>query len=86
MGHEFYVDEDTNELIYEEAPVGVIPESADLKLEYDEENEKTYLVGSGLLWKNYSSASEIIERMNGECKVSVEIAIDKFSYDAKEKS
>ena len=85
MGHEFYVDEDTNELIYEEAPVGVIPESADLKLEYDEENEKTYLVGSGLLWKNYSSASEIIERMNGKCKVSVEIAIDKFSYDAKEK-
>ncbi len=85
MGHEMHIDNDTGEVEYEEAPIGVIPESADLKLEYDEEMDKTYLVGSGIVWKNYSSANEILERMDGSCRVSVEIAVNKLSYDAKKK-
>lgn len=85
MGHEMHIDDETGEIEYEEIPVGVIPESADLKLEYDEEMDKTYLVGSGIVWKNYSSANDILERMDGTCRVSVEIAVNKLSYDAKKK-
>ncbi len=85
MGHEMRIDDETGEIEYEEIPIGVIPESADLKLEYDEEMDKTYLVGTGIVWKNYSSANEILERMDGTCRVSVEIAVNKLSYDAKKK-
>ena len=85
-GHELYIDEENGEVIYEESPVGVIPESADLKLEYDKENDKTYLIGTGILWNNYSCATDVIKRMGGTCKVSIEISVDKLSYDAKSKT
>ena len=31
------------EIVYDEFPVGIVPESCDAKLEYDEEKDKTYL-------------------------------------------
>lgn len=83
-GHEYSQDEN-GETIYYEQPVGVISESADLKLVYDEDKDKTYLDGIGTIWKNYSKAAEILER-KGSSKVSIEIAVDDLSYSAKEKT
>ena len=60
-GHEFFVNDD-NELVYEEQPLGVIPESAGLKLVKYDDDEKSYLEGVGIVWRTYTKASEIIER------------------------
>lgn len=80
-GHEFYEDED-GETVYEEIPIGTIPESADLKLVYDEDKEKYYLEGYGIIWKTYSRAAEILEREKN-LSVSVELNISELSYNAE---
>lgn len=69
---------------YEEQPIGIVPESGNARLEYDEENNKTYLVVDGLIYVSYGNlAADIIKRKGGT-KVSVEIAIKDMSYNAKE--
>lgn len=82
-GHEFYEDEN-GDIVYEEVPVGVVPESADLKLVYDKKEDKDYLEGNGLIWKTYSKASDILEREEN-LSVSVELEVEELSYDAKTK-
>lgn len=81
-GHEMVIDED--EIEYEEVPVGVIPESCNAQLVYDEELEKTYLEVDGYIYENYSKAADILREKNIS-KVSVEIAVDDLTYSAKEK-
>ena len=81
--HEFFINDD-GETVYEEVPVGTIPESAKLELVYDEEMNKTYVDGTGIIWKTYSKAAEIIEREQ-KLAVSVELFVDELSYDSKEK-
>ena len=82
-GHEFFVD-DNNEIVYEEQPCGVIPESADLKLVKYDGDDKSYLEGVGIVWRTYTKASEIIEREK-ELSVSVELMVDELSFDAENK-
>lgn len=79
--HEFYIDD--GEVVYEEIPVGCIPESADLKL-VENENGKTYLEGTGLIWRTYTKAAQILEREH-DLSVSVELAIEELSFNAKKK-
>lgn len=81
-GHDFH--EEDGDLIYDEVPVGIIPESCDAKLEYDEDKKKTYVVVDGYIFDEYSHAKEVLEREQ-ECKVSVELSIREMSYNAKEK-
>lgn len=82
-GHEFYEDEN-GEMVYEEVPIGTVPESSELKF-VEEDNGKTYLEGTGLIWKTYSKASEILEREK-DLSVSIEIIVDELSYSAEDKS
>lgn len=81
--HNMHEDEDGN-IVYDEIPVGIVPESCDAKLEYDEKKDKTYVVVKGYIFEEYSKAAEILKR-EGECSVSVELSIREFSYNAKER-
>ena len=80
--HNLHEDED-GEIVYDEIPVGIVPESCCAKLEYDEEKDKTYVVINGYIFEEYSKAAEILKREK-ECAVSVELSIREFSYNAKE--
>ena len=82
-GHEFFIN-DNNEIEYEEVPVGCIPESAGLSLVYDDDMDKTYLDGNGIIWRTYSKAAEILEREQ-QLSVSVELIVDELSYDSNDK-
>ena len=82
-GHEFYVDEN-NEVVYEEAPVGVISSKSKLELVYDKDADKTYLDGVAKIWRTYTKAAEILEREK-KFWVSVELCVDDLSYSAKDK-
>ena len=82
--HAYHIDDEDN-LVYDEIPIGIIPESCDAKLKYDEEKEKTYCVVNGYIFEEYAPiAIEILEREE-ECPVSVELSVRELSYDSKEK-
>lgn len=85
---EFYshnMHEDENgDVIYDEYPIGIIPESCNAQLVYDEEKKKTYCEVDGYIFEEYSKAAEILQREE-ECSVSVELSIRELSYDAKQK-
>ena len=77
-GHDMTINED-GEIEYIEQPIGVISEIEEPYLEYDEDEDKTYLMVSGNVFEDYSHASEILKR-HKTCKCSVELAIDEMSW------
>ena len=81
--HNMHEDEEGN-IIYDEIPVGIIPESCNAQLVYDEKKGRTYCEVDGYIFEEYSKAAEILQR-EGECSVSVELSIRELSYNAKEK-
>lgn len=85
---EFYshnMHEDENgDVVYDEYPIGIIPESCNAQLVYDEKKKKTYCEVDGYIFEEYSKAAEILQREE-ECSVSVELSIRELSYDAKQK-
>ena len=71
------------ELVYLEKQVGCF--TADEPwLEYDKEQDKTYVMAYGVIPEEYTEAADIIRRKNGT-KVSCELVISELSYNAKEK-
>lgn len=82
---ELVEDEDGVERVrYIERCVGIIPESCNAHLEYDKENDKTYVIVNGYIYNEYGNeTASIIKRKNGT-KVSVELAVNDFSYSAKD--
>lgn len=81
--HAMHLD-DNDEIVYDEFPVGIIPESCDAKLVYDEEKNNTYCEVDGYIFETYSKATEILQR-EVECPVSVELSVRSLSYNAKDK-
>ena len=84
-----YVEDEDSEdgvhIEYDERPIGVVPESCNAHLEYDEEKGKTYVVVTGYIYEDYGNrAVDIIKNNGGKTKVSVEIAVNEMSYNAKE--
>lgn len=80
--HNLHLDDDGN-VVYDEVPLGIIPESCNAKIVYDEEKQKKYVNIKGYIFEEYSKAAEILKREN-ECSVSVELAIEELSFNAKE--
>lgn len=77
--------EDGMRVEYDERPIGVVPESCNAHLEYDEEKDKNYVVVTGYIYEDYGNrAVDIIKNNGGKTKVSVEIAVNEMSYNAKE--
>ena len=70
---------------YIEQPIGIIPESCNARLEYDEEKEKTYVVVDGWIYEDYGNGAAEIIKEKGGTKVSVELGIKDFSYNPKKK-
>lgn len=65
---------------------GFIPHDAKIWAEYDPENEKTYLLTTGVLWTNYlDDVEDILNRQDGQCDVSMEITVDKSTMGVEGK-
>lgn len=82
-GHEMEFDENGN-IEYKEKVVGIIPESCNPKIVHNDEHDKDYLEIDGIIFEDYTHAAEIL-RDKGKCDVSIEIAVDALSFDAKTK-
>lgn len=68
---------------YEESQVGSFTADEPF-LEYDEEQDKTYVIAYAAIPVDYTKTAEILSRKGGT-KVSCELCINQMSYDAKEK-
>ena len=82
--HDMEIDKDGN-FVYIERPVGIIPESCNARLVYDEEMDKTYVVVDGYIFEDYGNQAANILRDKTTRKVSVELYINELTYNAKEK-
>lgn len=82
-GHNMHLDEN-DEIVYDEIPIGIIPESCEAHLEFDEEKGHNYVCVKGYIFKEYTKAAEIVQREE-ELSVSVELSIRELSYNAKDK-
>lgn len=71
------------EINYIERQVGCFT-ADDPWLEYDENQDKTYVMAYAVIPEEYTETADIIRRKNGT-KVSCELVIDELSYNAKEK-
>ena len=80
--HDVTFNED-GEMEYLEHPVGVISQLEEPYLEYDKDEDKTYLHVNGHIFTEYSRAAEILERRR-TCKCSVEIAVNEMSWNGEE--
>ncbi|MCE5220085.1 MAG: hypothetical protein LLF98_02155 [Clostridium sp.] len=77
------VKEGEYKLIYKEVPIGLIPETCNHEI--SEYNGKNYVFVDGYVWKEYSNyAQDIIER-DEDVKLSMEILVDAYNFNAKEK-
>jgi len=81
--HDMKVIDDGEDIEYIEQPIGVISQTEEPYLEYDEEEDKNYLMVSGTIFSDYSKAADILERRR-TCKCSVEIAVEELSYNCEE--
>lgn len=82
-GHNMHEEDDS--LVYDESPIGHISETAEAKIVYDEEKDKSYVEVSGYIYEEYTKAAEILRREK-ELPVSVELYIRDFAYNADEKA
>ena len=83
-GHNMHIDEETDELVYDEIAVGIIPETNNARLEYDSKEDRYNVIVDGYIFDDYTKAAQILEREQ-KCSVSVEIAVKTMSYDVKSK-
>lgn len=81
--HDMEVIDDGEDIEYIEQPIGVISQIEEPYLEFDEKEDKNYLMVSGTIFSDYSKAAEILERRR-TCKCSVEIAVEELSYNCDE--
>ena len=82
--HAMHEDDDGN-TVYDEIPCGHVPSDAKPSLVYDKDADKEYIEVDAFLYEEYTKAVEILEDADGQCPVSVEIDVNDFSYDAKER-
>lgn len=86
--HDISIEEDkVNEgefrLIYKEIPIGVIPETNNHEI--IKFNDKNYVFVDAFIYKGYSNYAEDVINRDKDIKLSMEILVDKYQYDNKEK-
>jgi len=87
--HDTHIEEDkANEgeyrLIYDEQPIGGVPETNNY--ENSDYQGRNYVYTDAFVWKDYSNYSQSIIERDKNIKLSMEIIVDSYSYDNKTKT
>ena len=75
-------DKDEIKMIYDEIPVGVVPESCNYEIK--EFNGRNYVYVDAYIWKNYSNYVENVIQRDKEVNISMEIIVDNYSYNKED--
>ena len=72
-------------IIYDEKIVGVVPETNNFELVYDDETKNWYAYVDAFLYRDYGNyACDILEKRGNRTDVSMEIGCDDISYSTKD--
>lgn len=80
-GHDKHIEKDYNgesRKIYDEIPIGVIPE--DCNWEIKNEKGKSYLYCDGYVWKNYSNYAQDVVLRDGKLYLSMETNVNESKF------
>lgn len=77
-------DDGKQHVVYYEQQVGSFTDD-DPSLEYDKDNDKTYVIAKVAIPVDYTPTIDILMSKGGECKVSCELVINAMVYNAKDK-
>lgn len=82
--HEMHIevdktDEDKLRIIYDEVPIGVVPETCNYEVK--EHKGRNYVYVDGYVWKNYSNYMQDIIERDKNVNISMEIEVDSYKYD-----
>ena len=77
------VDGDQYKMIYQEVPIGVVPESCNPEIK--EHDGRQYVYADAYIWRGYSNYAEDIINRDKDVKLSMEITVDDCSFDAEKK-
>lgn len=88
-GHDMHVEDDAENdeaevLVYDEQPIGVIPESC--HYETVEEDNRHYVYADCYIWRGYSGYAERIIERDSTIKLSMEVNVNRGTYDSKSKT
>lgn len=81
-GHDMEINEDGT-INYIERQIGTFT-TDEPYLEYDEKADKTYVMATAVIPREYTPAASIIEKKNGT-KVSCELCVNEMEYNAEER-
>ena len=84
-GHDKHIEEDKNgnkKIVYDEIPIGLIPESTKYEIKLMDD-KKYHLFVDAYVWKGYSNYAEDILNNKESVGLSMEIIVDKYSFDTK---
>lgn len=84
-GHDKHIEEDKNgnkKIVYDEIPIGLIPESTKYEIKLMDD-KKYHLFVDAYVWKGYSNYAEDILNNKDSVGLSMEIIVDKYSFDTK---
>lgn len=70
-------------MVYKEVPIGVIPEINNY--EVSQYNGKNYVFVDGYVWRKYSNYAEDIIERDTDIKLSMEISVNEFTFNAAKK-
>ena len=88
--HAFHIEDDfynpdEQRIIYDEVPVGTVPETCNFELKYDEESGNYYVWVDAYLYREYANyCVDILQERNGLTDVSMEIDCYDVSFDASD--
>lgn len=82
--HEMHIEEDKTDenklrIIYDEVPIGVIPEICNYEVK--EHKGRNYVYVDGYVWKDYSNYMQDIIERDKDINISMEIEVDSYKYD-----
>lgn len=90
-GHTMHIEDDAfnegeHRVIYDEKIVGIVPETNNFELVYNEEYDKYFAMVDALIYRDYGNyCADILEERGGMTDVSAEILVEDCGYDADEK-
>lgn len=78
-------NEGQKRIIYDEKIVGVVPETNNFELVYDDETQNWYAYVDAFLYRDYGNyACDILEKRDNKTDVSMEIDCDDISFSTKD--
>lgn len=77
MGHEYSIKRSKvgkeHYLHFEEVPIGLIPESSEIDITY--EDDKLFMYATGLIWERYANEMKYVLQRDEEKSISMEIVV-----------